>query len=53
VESTKKDKKGGYRKHGIIGKKRQNLSIIKPNSNYFARESIYYDAGRNYLPEEL
>jgi hypothetical protein len=30
-----------YRKMGIIGKKRQNLSVIKYNKNYYAYDSIY------------
>jgi hypothetical protein len=30
-----------YRKMGIVGKKKQNLSVIQNTRNYYARDSIY------------
>jgi hypothetical protein len=42
-----------YRKMGIVGKKKQNVSIIQNNRNYYARDSIYNEGPKKSLPKNL
>ncbi len=53
AERVSRDSRAQYRKKGIIGKKHQNLSVIKAQPKHFVRDTVYIERGRNYLSEEL
>jgi hypothetical protein len=42
-----------YRKMGIVGKKKQNVSVIQNNRNYYARDAIYNEGPKKTLPKHL